>query len=656
MFNVLAQVEWYCPSRCCIHYIPIPRNYGRSQHISILRFGDMNLRAFYAFRFDQIAKEKVTFMQSLVESRLKTIQDLAQNPDPEVIDALSSIDSIDSSGNIRSALEEKELETLNTFIRSFSGLSKTIDAMFKTIDALDRSCDSMLSKLSLGEKGVDEVLDMTSSLHMQQGKQKQQLAKINAFIDEYYLTKADFDILNNNDINDAFFDVFAKLEVAQEHTTEAMRSNQSQCLIDVSASLNKAKEAAYQRMYHWLHMNAHLFDSIHPSLGANYERCLKTIKEKPFLWGFVVDEIAKVRGDVVGRAFLKALTTGDSETKPIEASAEIDPLQYVGDLFAWIHQSSATECAFFANLLKEDQGSKAVKNAISGVYGSVVRPLEIRMTQAIKGLAKPTDIYQVANVCAFFANTFGQMCGLTSPIYKCCDSMKSAATDAFKNSISDSISDIRAGGKPTQGTITEAIRTVTQITSLHKQSSLSDSFDVGTLIDNYAAGLREAIQECNDSALFQADALYELSLVARDANLQCKATLSQEVDDLVKQIVATEVDDMYSRCRIKEIMLLAENKTGRPMSTVHGMEPDVLTPAIKRFEEVLLSPGPIVTQLCDRLHNAELRQKCRQLVADKLSASYELLFNIVMDPYNGYDSTGSMVRHMPNHIRDSILV
>ena len=595
-------------------------------------------------------------MQSLVESRLKRIQDLAQNPDPEVIDALSSIDSVSNSGNIQSTLEEKELETLNTFIRSFSGLAQTIETMFKTIDALDKSCDSMLSKLSLGEKGVDEVLDMTSSLHTQRGKQQQQLTKIHNFIDEYYLTKAELDTLSSSDINDAFFDVFAKLEAAQGRTAVAMRTNQSQCLIDVSASLNKAKEAAYQRMYHWLHMNSHLFDSLHPSLGANYERCLKTIKEKPFLWGFVVDEIAKVRSDVIGRGFLKALTSGEGETRAIEASAEIDPLQYVGDIFAWIHQSSATECAFLANLLKEEQNSKPVKNAISVVYGSVVRPLELRLTQAIKTLAKPADIYQVANVCAFFANTFGQLCGLTSPLYKCCDSMKLAATEAFKNSISDSINDIRANGKPTHGTITEAIHTVTEITSLHKQSSLSDSFDVGSLIDSYAEGLRAAIQECDDSALFQADALHELLHVAREANLQCKTALSQEVDDLVNRIVATEIDDIYGRCRMKEIILLAETRTGQPMSTVHGMEPDVIAPAIRRFEEVLLSHGPIVTQLCDRLQNNEIRQRARKLVADKLSATYELLFNIVMDPYNGYDSTSSMFRHVPSHIRDTMMV
>lgn len=597
-------------------------------------------------------------MKNSVERKLRELQALARDPDQEVIDALSSIDQESISGNalVRATLEDKELSTLNTFIATFSGLAAHMDKMFTAINTLDDACTSMLEKLSLGDKGVDEVLDMTSSLHTQQAKQRQQLARIHAFIDEYYMSKGDMEMLANGDIGDAFFDVFGKLETAQERTASAMRMNQTQCLLDVSASLTKMKEAAYQRMYHWLHLSAHMFDGSRPSVGSTYEKCLKAVKAKPFLYSFVVDEVAKVRGDVVGRTFLKVLTAGDGDTKPLEASAGVDPLQYAGDLFAWTHQISATEAAFLAGLLKDEQTSKVVKGAMSIVLGSIVRPLEIRVSQAIKGLVRPPDLYQVVNVCAFFESTFGGICGLTSPICQCCGTMKTTATESFRASINDSLDGVRSTGKPTQGAINEAIRAVMEITALHRQSSLSESFDVGSLIDNYATGLRSAIHECTESVMFQANALYELLNVCTEANLQSRNAVSDEVSDLMRQIVSTELDDIFRRCRMTEVLILAESKNDRPMSTVRGMEPDVIVAVIKRFETVLLSSGPVVTPLCDLLQNQELRQKARIALADKLSATYELLYNIVMDPINGYDSTGTMFRHVPSLVREMIMV
>ncbi|OHT14420.1 hypothetical protein TRFO_15199 [Tritrichomonas foetus] len=586
-------------------------------------------------------------MQTNIQRRLVEIEALANDTRPEVIEALSSIDSANISGNVRNSLEEKELATLNNFIKSFSNLSNAIGTIFKTIDTLDKSCDSMLEKLSIGDKGVDEVLDMTTSLHTQQEKQMHQLNKIHNFIDEFYLPKSDLEILNAGDINDTFFDAFTRLETVQERTTATLRTNQSTCLLDVSASLNKTKESAYQRMYHWLHMNSHLFDSLHPCVGSSYEKCLASIKVKPFHYGFVIDEIAKVRGDVVGRTFLRALTTGDKENKPIEASSGVDPLQFVGDMFAWIHQCTATEAAFLSNLLKEEQTSKNVKNALATVFDALIRPLEPRVQQAIKNLARPADFYQVANICAFFSQTFGDICGMTSSLYRCTETLKLSATEGFKKSISESVEDIRADGKPTQGAITEAIHAVAEITSLHKQSSLSASFDIGTLIDSYANGLKSAIEDCKDSVSFQTNALYELLLVCRDANLMSKTTIGEEVDNLLARIVIDDSNEIFVRCRIHETIAMCDMKTDQPMSTIRGLEPDILRHAINRYESSVLESKKIITPRCDSLSNPDLRQRAHKEVIEQLVTAYKKMYNVVMNPHNGYESPGTMFKHTP---------
>ena len=290
-------------------------------------------------------------MRTTIQRKINQINLIYNSPSDEFISAISSFDKAFDSEDIHSSIEIKELALINIFISNFSALNETVKNIYTAIDSLDESFDLMLKKLSIGEKGVDEVLDMTSSLHTQQEKQKQQLNSINAFIDRYYLQKDDLETLSSGDISASFFDSFQKLEAAMERTKKELENNKTVCLDDAMNSLVKVKENAFQRIHTWLHMNSNIFDSVQPKVSVIYEKCLIKIKEKEFLFGFVVDEIAKVRGNVVGRAFLKALTTGDDVVKPIESKASLEPLQFVGDLFAWMHQTSATESSFLSNLL-----------------------------------------------------------------------------------------------------------------------------------------------------------------------------------------------------------------------------------------------------------------------------------------------------------------
>jgi conserved oligomeric Golgi complex subunit 6 len=57
-----------------------------------------------------------------------------------------------------------------------------------------------------------------------------------------------------------------------------------------------------------------------------------------------LDEISHLRQTAIARAFLDALTIGGPGglPRPIEIHAH-DPLRYIGDMLAWIHQMSVSE-------------------------------------------------------------------------------------------------------------------------------------------------------------------------------------------------------------------------------------------------------------------------------------------------------------------------
>jgi hypothetical protein len=596
-------------------------------------------------------------MQPTIERKLRDIQALATDPNSEVFDALSAIDTASSVGSApRPALEEREVATLTAFLASFSQLSDTLAQIFNAIDSLDQACDSMLTKLSFGQHGVDEVLDMTTSLHAQQEKQQQQLTRIHGFIDEFYLAKSDFDILNAGDINETFFDVFGRLEAAQDRAAGQLRVSQSQCLLDISASLNKAKENAFQRMYKWLHLSSHVFDAPNPGIGAAHTKCLTVIKAKPFLYSLVVERIAKVRGEVVGRVFLKALNTGDGDPKPLEASAGVDPLQFTSDLFAWVHQTTASEAAFLSNLVKEDESSKTVKTAMGSIFESIIRPLENRVSQAIKSLARPRDLYQILNVCAFYAATFGNICGLASPLAKCCDALRLNATKELQTSINALVENTRGGGRSTQAAIVDALQAVQEVATLHKNSALSESFNIGSLIDSYAVGLRASISGCGDAPVFQMNTLRELLTVCSDVNVASKAAVADDLESLFRKFLNSETDELYRRCRVGDLLALMSGSRGRPLSTVHGLEPDLMRAAVKRLESLLVAADSVIAPIVDGIQSSQLQKRAKSEIASRLAETYTMMFNTVTDPANGYDSTGTIFNFTPDHIRAIIVL
>lgn len=593
-------------------------------------------------------------MKSSATRKIDNLKKLTTDPKNELINAISAIDEADVTNNstVRQMLEELELKQLNSFISKFSKLTNTLDTVFKTIGELDNSCDSMLNKLSIGQKGVDEVLDMTTSLYTQQEKQRAQLTKIHNFIEEYYLSEDDFKTLENGDINDNFFDAFSRLEQSQERTKLAITTSQSRCLVDASNALNAAKENAYQRIYRWLHLNSHIFSHSSPAIPELFHRCVNIIKQKPFIYSFIINGVAKERSQVLLLAMSKFL----EQRKTLDIDSNFDPITYTSDILAWCHQTAATESAFLASVFIEQQGSTSITNGMSTACEAFCGPLEKNVTQVIKDLTRPSDIYQITNVLAFYYSTFSDMCGVRSQLSKVIESLKATTTDEFRKSINGSVEGIRADARPSQGTIKEALRVITEVVALHKRAALSVAFDVASLIENFAQELRQAINNSKETSSFKANSLFNLLSVCKEGNLKCTDDVKEDCQKVLDQIIGVETKDILQRCRILDLLNLFNQPSDKPFSMVKGAEEQFVREAIRRYENTLVGTGKLLTPLCDELTNPELKKQAKDGVASLLVKGYETLFNTVMEPKNVYINPGTMFKHSPTLIRDTIMI
>jgi hypothetical protein len=123
------------------------------------------------------------------------------------------------------------------------------------------------------------------------------------------------------------------------------------------------QESGYRRLYRWVRDEARKFEeeSSEPEYNSLLNPALKALQERPILLSYCLDEIGNSRCKAIVKAFITALTIAgpNGMPRPIELHAH-DPLRYVGDMLAWIHQTLASEKEFLHGLVGDDSFSSDV--------------------------------------------------------------------------------------------------------------------------------------------------------------------------------------------------------------------------------------------------------------------------------------------------------
>lgn len=137
-------------------------------------------------------------------------------------------------------------------------------------------------------------------------------------------------------------------------------------------ALSEHQEAAFRRLHSWILQRCAGLEQQHDAASFDEEENdaalglgLRTMRERPALFLHCQECLLQRRRDVVRRRFLLALTQGGdgalgvsgsggsgalgASHRPIDMQAH-DPVRYLGDILAWLHQAVASEREFLLNL------------------------------------------------------------------------------------------------------------------------------------------------------------------------------------------------------------------------------------------------------------------------------------------------------------------
>jgi hypothetical protein len=145
-----------------------------------------------------------------------------------------------------------------------------------------------------------------------------------------------------------------------------------------------------------------------------------------------LEELEGLRRNAITKFFMDALVKGgpNGHPKPIELHAH-EPIRYVGDMLAWIHQTAASEREMLHVLLKGNMiagdsnefslpmsilppSDDMTSSFLTTVMEGTCRPLKLRIEQVLGSLRDVTLSYKLANLLQFYRRMLVNVLGKES--------------------------------------------------------------------------------------------------------------------------------------------------------------------------------------------------------------------------------------------------
>lgn len=423
----------------------------------------------------------------------------------------------------------------------YIALLEQVDAVLMDVQSLINSmraaCDDVDQRLSLTNDATHYLLEQAEGLQRQSQTTEQQRALLNLFLARFTLTQEEADAIQKRDVpvgSSLFAAMDRVIQIRQDCRALLEGGGKlgggSRAGTDIMALMSNHLDVAHQKLakylgFHFrqapkesLDVSRTLRESVHRLARGNREDLLRP----------ALQVLASIRSSFLASSFQQALIQGTPGSRPIEMHAH-DPLRYVGDMLAWVHQAVAGEREFLGQLFGERDGEdgRRVGERRRGIEGSIdwsssglqspnsqeilskqmfymmetldkclegcCRPLQLRVEQTIHAQEGAIPTFRLLHLARFYEeimiNTLGSRAALTQVL----TALKEVAQQAFhalldrwgsRLAARDELPD--ADLRP-PASLLGAIGTLKELLSSHASSNMEASTSPSSTADNGAA-------------------------------------------------------------------------------------------------------------------------------------------------------------------------
>ncbi|KAK8744498.1 hypothetical protein OTU49_000837, partial [Cherax quadricarinatus] len=610
-------------------------------------------------------------INKILETRLEN--------DKDTLDALKELstffseNTLRSRRNLRGEIEKRSVGISEEFVLALRDVKEAVDEIYTEVSSMNEVCVDMKRRLQSTKSETRHLIHQTTSLQNQSNKLHMEEDVADAFVRTFQLTPEQVAIIKGSTrespVTLEFFAVLEKTQKIRNNTKYLLQTGHQKTALDVMEQMNVCREAGLERLYRWCQSQCRS-----PDPSPLLTQALAALQERPVLFNLVTEEWIVVRRGWLVRGFLDALTIGGpgGSPRPIELQAH-DPLRYVGDMLAWVHQAlpSEREAAqiLFAKCSNIDPVEQT-QSTVASISESVCRPLKTRIEQMIvtdqrrEGGKKPVQLYKISNLLRFYHNTILQVTNaglLVATLDELHQLSHKMFMSALQNQVSHVSERIEPPGEmlaPTPG----VARTLGLLTEVVTAATIADDAQhdfkqiVSCVVDPLVNAINESASGLGavESAVYLLNCFHQLhsTLSLLHATGEKLEMIQGQIDAQLDTLAQEQISGVCHSVGVASMYPFISHPPTTPLSQNPTCQPLAIQAFMTKLDGFLAAPDHLMLPHTRLLLSSNFRRTLQQRTAEAITSMYSKLYALVHDPNHGYNDPSSLLTREPDTVKN----
>ncbi|KAF4576413.1 Golgi transport complex subunit 6 [Pleurotus pulmonarius] len=625
------------------------------------------------------------------DAELEVLSASRANTSHMLVEAIPGETAATARRQLKRDMENKLAEGSHEFLNALGEVSQRLQALQVHIDILHTSCDEAEAQLEITKDSSKALLEHAGNVANEKEQVEKKISIVNLFLGKFTLTEEEVKSLTSKDVHigKAFFEAMDKTERIRDDCMILMSGEEGPTKVglDIISNTSTHLEAAYEKIVSWC---SYEFQQMgrEPQLevGTTMRESVRRLRKRPELLNEALGQLSETRQTALLSSFLAALTRGGPSglPRPIELHAH-DPIRYVGDMLAWVHQAIAAEREFLESLFDlrghrrmvgsvrdfttMSEEEEWIRELMDLAVAKLCVPLKVRVQQTIRSQESSIMSFKIANLLQFYMLTMVRTIGEGALLSKTLNEITDAAYKVFYTAIESQASALSrehmnfddASLTPPLSILDHA-QILREIMNVYQSSLIGNEADeeekagferiADVMIDPAvetcvkAGKEKQRLRPSWDQPIFVLNCLTHLQSVLEACSFTMKkqAWLQAIIDDHVSQLTEEHYHNLLADAGLETVIQVCQTKSAtEPLSRLPAAEPAMLQKALQHFSvwlsglEVVQSPR--LTQLTvQRLHS-----QIHHAALQRLLEAYQLLCDEVKKPSNRYEAAATLL-------------
>ncbi|XP_068121136.1 conserved oligomeric Golgi complex subunit 6 [Hyperolius riggenbachi] len=617
--------------------------------------------------------------------KLNKILETRLDNDKEMLEALKSLsiffteNSLRSRRNLRGDIERRSLSINEEFVTIFKKVKEELESINEDVEAMSNCCQDMTSRLKAAKEQTQDLIVKTNKLQGENQRLEIRAQVANAFLEKFQLTSDEMSILrgtHEGPLTEEFFKVLDKVKQIHNDVKVLLRTNQQTAGLEIMEQMALLQETSYERLYRWAQNDCRTLTQESCDISPILSQAMSALQDRPVLFKYTLDEFGTARRSAVVRGFIDALTRGGpgGTPRPIEMHSH-DPLRYVGDMLAWLHQATASEKEHLETLLKQVT-VPGVEDHIQEVVGhiteGVCRPLKVRIEQVIIAEPGAVLLYKISNLLKFYHHTISGIVGTSaSTLLTTIEEMHLLSKKIFFNSLSLHASklmdkvELPPADLGPSSSLNQTLSLLREVLVSHDSSVVPLDARQADFVQVLSCVLDPLLQMCTvsasnlgtaDMATYMVNCLYVMktTLALFEFTDKRLEMLQFQIEAHLDTLINVQASFVLTKAGLSQIYSsIQQHKPEQgPLSNLPNMDSVSLKAAMAQFDRYLAAPDNLQMPQLNFFLSATIKEQIIKQSTELVCRAYSELYEAVLDPANGYKDPTSILHRSPEQVQN----